>query len=137
MLNPHTPFPRIRKSRVIRIITVEIQMADTLVKLVVLGPGTQLYGTRALVAGDQFEMTREWADILIRLGKARLADEKPAPPAHAAQTEKAEAKAKVEAAMTEPNLDSLRHQARALGVNVDGRWTATRLNYEIAQAKPR
>jgi crotonobetainyl-CoA:carnitine CoA-transferase CaiB-like acyl-CoA transferase len=77
---------------------MERQMAETPpVRLVVLGPGTQFYGTRALVAGDQFEMSREWADILIRLGKARLADDTPASTQEAKQTEKAEAKAEMKA----------------------------------------
>jgi hypothetical protein len=70
-------------------------MTETpLVRLVVLGPGKQVYGTRSLVAGDQFEMSREFADVLIRLGKARLADDKPAAKTvQTMQTEKAEAKA--------------------------------------------
>ena len=97
-------------------------MTEPPVKLVVLGPGKQLYGTRSLVAGDQFEMTREWADILIRLGKARLADEKPAPIA-----------AKAEA--VEPDLGALRAEASRLGILWDGRWGPVRLNHEIAQAK--
>lgn len=103
------------------------------VRLVALGPGKHVYGTRALVAGDQFEMSREWAEILIRLGKARLADENPAPVAQATQTEKSEAKA--ETAVADPDLDSLRREARALGIEVDGRWGTVRLNYEIAQVK--
>lgn len=108
-------------------------MAETPpVRLVVLGPGRQLYGTRALVAGDEFEMSREYADILIRLGKARLADEKPAPTTQAVQTEKAVAKA--EATVSDP-LERLRAEARRLGINVDGRWTEIRLKHEIALAK--
>jgi hypothetical protein len=77
-------------------------MAETSpVRLVALGTGTQFYGTRALVAGDEFEMSREWADILVRLGKARLADEKPAAKT-VEQTEKAEAKAEVIASDAPP-----------------------------------
>lgn len=103
------------------------------VRLVAVGPGKHVYGTRAMVAGDEFEMSREWADILIRIGKARLADEKPAPIAPAMQTEKSEAKA--ETAVADPALDSLRREAKALGIEVDGRWGTVRLNYEIAQVK--
>jgi hypothetical protein len=120
------------------------------VRLVVLGPGRQVYGTRALVAGDQFEMPREWADILIRLGKARLAAEKPTPTvSQVQQIENVEASAETAATVDptvpakpaidsrneQPDLDSLRREAKALGIEVDGRWGTVRLNYEIAQAK--
>jgi len=127
-------------------------MAETPpVRLVVVGPGRQVYGTRALVAGDQFEMPREWADILIRLGKARLADEKPTPTvSQVQQTEAVDASAETAATVNltdhlakpaidsrneQPDLDSLRRKAKALGIEVDGRWGTVRLNYEIAQAK--
>jgi hypothetical protein len=125
--------------------TVEIQkMAKTppVVRLVAIGPGKHVYGTRAMVAGDEFEMSREWADILIRLGKARLADEKPkaAPAAQAMQTEKTEAKAEVKAetaavANEQREIERLRHEAQRLGIAVDGRWGTVRLNYEIEQKK--
>lgn len=114
------------------------------VRLVAVGSGKHVYGTRAMVAGDEFEMSREWADILIRLGKARRADENPASVAQATQTEKAEAKAETVAAAAKPSvvdsaneqreLERLRHEAQRLGIAVDGRWGTVRLNYEIAQA---
>jgi hypothetical protein len=113
------------------------------VRLVAIGPGKHVYGTRAMVAGDEFEMSREWADILIRIGKARLADEKPAKGAAvpATQTEKSEAKAEVKAETATANeqreIERLRHEAQRIGIAVDGRWGTVRLNYEIAQVKRR
>lgn len=120
------------------------------VRLIAVGPGKHVYGTRAMVAGDEFEMSREWADILIRLGKARLADEKPAAAAQEVkQTEKSEAKAeaKAETVIAKPpaadsaneqrELERLRREAAALGIPIDGRWGTVRLNYEIAQKKMR
>jgi len=121
-------------------------MAKTppVVRLVAIGPGKHVYGTRAMVAGDEFEMSPEWADILIRIGKARLADEKPkaAPAAPAMQTEKTEARAETAAVIANPaneqrEIARLRHEAQRLGIAVDGRWGTVRLNYEIAQVRRR
>ena len=117
------------------------------VRLIAVGPGKHVYGTRAMVAGDEFEMSPEWADILVRIGKARLADKKPALGKPAAQTENAAAKAEPAAMVAKPSatdssqeqrdLERLRREAHALGIEVDGRWGVVRLNYEIAQKKLR
>lgn len=98
-------------------------MSET-VRLVASGSGKQVYGTRALTAGDQFEMPREWADILILLGKARLADQAAPQP---------------ELKIVEPepgdDLNELRAEARRMGIAWDGRWGVIRLKHEIAQVK--
>jgi hypothetical protein len=56
-----------------------------MVRLIVLGRegSRQVYGTRRLVAGDEFEMPRQTADLLIRTGRAKLASptQQPAEPA--------------------------------------------------------
>jgi hypothetical protein len=101
-------------------------MAETpLVRLVVLGPGRQVYGTRALIAGDQFEMAREYADVLIRLGKAKLADEKPPEPEKYVEPEQPRT----------DELQNLRAEADRIGLAWDGRWGVIRLKHEISQAK--
>lgn len=38
-------------------------------------------------------------------------------------------------AKQEPSIDDLREQAKALGINVDGRWSANRLAAEIQKAQ--
>ena len=62
------------------------------VRLVVLGRERQLYGTRALTAGDEFEVDHELADILVLLGKARYAPEE-LPPLPKKREPKEQAKA--------------------------------------------
>lgn len=96
------------------------------VRLVAVGPGTQFYHTRALVAGDEFEMPRDTANVLILLGKAKLAEEKPPEP-----------KAAEPARSVGPNseLDALRVQATRMGIVWDGRWGSVRLKDEIARAQ--
>lgn len=43
--------------------------------------------------------------------------------------------AQVVQAKQEPSIDDLREQARALGIKVDGRWSADRLAAEIQKAQ--
>jgi hypothetical protein len=118
-------------------------------KIVALKP--QRYGTRQLVAGEEYELPDKHALVLIAAKKARFAD-KPAPAKRVAPAapvvETAAAEEVIEhagrrpvGAMTtadfvgESDIDALRLQATALGINVDGRWGRARLQYEIEQAQ--
>ena len=125
-------------------------MKTQMVRLVALGRegSRHVYGTRRLTAGDEFEMRREVADILVRIGRAKLAPEpgdghpaarvpEPAaepraivPPPVSHETETAP-----EPAEHRNSIDDLREQAEALGVAVDGRWGVVRLQAEIARAR--
>lgn len=96
-------------------------MSET-VRLIALGPGTQFYGTRALVAGDPFEMPRDTANVLILLGKAKLAEENPQAP---------EPKKVVTPEPRSDDINDLRAQATRMGIIWDGRWGADRLKHEI------
>lgn len=99
-------------------------------RLVAIGPGTQFYGTRALVAGDQFELPRQYADVLILLGKAKLAEDKPPEP------KPAEPKPKITAPeRRSDDLNELRAEASRMGIVWDGRWGVDRLKHEIGLAK--
>jgi hypothetical protein len=75
-------------------------------KLIVVKPGR--YGTRRLKAGDAFETSAQYGRIWVALGHAR-----PVP--------------------TDEHV-SMRHQAAALGLKVDGRWSKARLQREVAAA---
>jgi hypothetical protein len=88
------------------------------------------YNTRRLLAGDEFEAPDMHARILIGVRKARYAPRQaePSRPTVVMPTEIVEARA-------EPNIDALRRQADRLGIEVDGRWGAARLQQEIARAK--
>jgi hypothetical protein len=87
-------------------------------KLMALKP--HKYGTRHLVAGEEYEAPHGYALALVAVKKARYVADKPAK--HVTpQPEPVEA----------PSLDSLRLQATQLGINVDGRWGAHRLQQEI------
>ena len=110
----------------------------------ILKPGK--YGTRRLSAGDEFELPIREAVALVVTKKAKFADKarapaverrevKVVPPQHA-EPEPHEPHA-VGAMTSGPDIDSLRLQATQLGINVDGRWGAHRLQSEIAQAKSR
>jgi len=116
------------------------------VRLIALGRGRQVYGTRSLVAGEEFEMSPQYADLLIRTGKAMLAGgegpqptpPRPSPPTPPPVSEpEPDDDEEPDNDPDEPephrsdNLETLRTQARALGVIVDGRWGAARLQYEI------
>jgi hypothetical protein len=92
------------------------------------------YGTRHLVAGEEYEVPPRHAIALVAGKKARFADKVIRAP-----------QAKVEVAAVEPidmpaatepmDVDSLRMEATQLGIDVDGRWGLARLQQEIAQAK--
>ena len=116
-------------------------MKTQTVRLVALGRGRQTYGTRVLTAGDEFEMRRDYADLLIRTGKARLAGDKPTPQKQQVEEKVAAAagtEAEIDLPLLDPrNIDSLRAQAARLGITVDGRWGIARLQHEIMQAQRR
>ena len=76
------------------------------------------YGTRRLVAGDEYEATDMHAKVLVGIRKARYAPslEQAAPVKH---VEKAETHAQPQA--VDHDLDRLRTEAKRLGIEVDGR----------------
>lgn len=130
-------------------------MKIQMVRLVALGRegSRQVYGTRRLVAGDEFEMRRDVADILIRTGRAKLKPAEPpttvTPPARPpggpppapvrVSPEPAAPSAAVppgEATPADPGgIESLRAQATQLGIDVDRRWGVARLQFELTRAK--
>jgi len=91
-------------------------------KLMALKP--HRYGTRQLTAGEEYEAPLREAVAMVAARRAKFAPDKPKP----AAVETTGAKS----AETEtPSLDGLRLQATQLGINVDGRWGAHRLQQEI------
>jgi hypothetical protein len=93
------------------------------------------YGTRQLIAGEEYEAPVRHAFALVASKKARFADK---PALRAAAKPAAEPISAVqESAPIETTIDELRLQATQLGINVDGRWGAARLQQEIAQAQAR
>lgn len=98
-----------------------------------------LYGTRRLEAGEEYEAPAERAIALVAERKADFAKAKakPAPKVEETAAEKPAppAEPEPEPIAEIPSLDSLRLQATQLGIDVDGRWGAARLQHEIDQAK--
>jgi hypothetical protein len=92
-------------------------------KLMALKP--HKYGTRHLTAGEEYEAPHGYALALVAVKKARYVPDKPPAPSVPRYEPESET----------PSLDSLRLQATQLGINVDGRWGAHRLQQEIEQAK--
>jgi hypothetical protein len=112
-------------------------MKTQMVRLIALGRqgSRQVYGTRRLTAGDEFEMRRDVADILIRTGRATLAAEGSRPPGNPPPPPvRDEAPEPAVIAAVERN-ESLRAEAERLGIEVDGRWGTVRLQQEIAKAR--
>lgn len=68
------------------------------------------YAGRALKAGDSFEANARDSRALVAVGRADLAP-------------------------AEPERDGLRREAEALGIEVDGRWGAQRLQDAISAAR--
>jgi hypothetical protein len=99
------------------------------------------YGTRHLVAGDEYEVPERHAFALVAGKRARFAPDKPAAgmkPAMA--TSQPEPKPEPAAQPATPQselaaINRLRVEATELGITIDGRWGLARLQYEIAQAK--
>ena len=103
------------------------------------------YGTRHMVAGDEYEVPPRHAIALVAGKKARFADDKPV---RAAKVEQqlvsesddsiagpAEVSHGVGAMTSDAAIDRLRLEATQLGIDIDGRWGVARLQHEIAQAK--
>ena len=93
------------------------------------------YGTRHLVAGDEYEVPPRHAIALVAARKAKFADNQnargePEQPA-VIPTPQVEPAPEPDT----PSIDTLRLQATQLGINVDGRWGVARLQQEIDQAK--
>jgi hypothetical protein len=100
------------------------------------------YGTRHLVAGDEYEVPPRQAVALVAARKAKFAHNRlartPEPAAVEPVMPQPEPEPEPEPEITNaepPNLDGLRMEAAQLGIEVDGRWGAARLQHEIAQAK--
>jgi hypothetical protein len=91
------------------------------------------YGTRQLVAGEEYEVPPRHAIALVAGRKAKFA--------HNRLARAPEPKTAIEPVVppepetTETNIDSLRMEATQLGIDVDGRWGVARLSYEIQRAK--
>jgi len=94
------------------------------VKLVALKRMT--YNTRHLVAGDAFDSNDRDARILIGTKKAMAAPPPTPPPPRPAPPPRSRPQD------DEPDIGELQAKARALGVEVDNRWGARRLQSEIA-----
>jgi hypothetical protein len=94
------------------------------------------YGTRHLVAGEEYEAPPRHAIALVAGRKARFTDK--AAPAKAKVVAAPEPAAEPEPEpATEPtdDIDRLRMEATQLGIDVDGRWGMARLQYEIGRAR--
>lgn len=89
------------------------------------------YGTRHMVAGDEYEVPARHAVALVAGKKAKFAPDKPT----RRTVEPMRQPEPGEPATTEAALDHLRLQATQLGIDIDGRWGVARLQHEIAQAK--
>lgn len=89
------------------------------------------YGTRHLVAGDEYEVPPRVAIALVASRKARFANKS------RKKTDAVIEPSGAKAPEPEPamSLDGLQMEATRLGIDVDGRWGAARLQHEIAQAK--
>jgi len=105
-------------------------MQKRMIPLKALRP--HLYGTRRLEAGDEYEAPAEEAIALVANRRADFAKgKKKEPPAPTVMHHEPEP----EPVETPDSLDKLRLEATQLGIDVDGRWGARRLQYEIEQAK--
>jgi hypothetical protein len=93
------------------------------------------YATRRLKAGDEFDATDMHARILVGARKAQFAEDRPSAKAATAKAPvKIEEKAQAaETKATTDPLDDLRAQAHRLGIEIDKRWGAVRLQHEISK----
>lgn len=90
------------------------------------------YGTRHLTAGEEYEAPSRHAVALVAARKAEFSEKHVPAQARKPQSATAAKPAPIEAP---PSIDDLRQQATDLGIDVDGRWGAGRLQYEIDKAK--
>jgi hypothetical protein len=104
------------------------------------------YGTRHMVAGEEYEVPARHALALLAGKKVRYAEphKRPAPSAVSPRPPGEPPAAPVRAMPTpepvvvapEPaEIDRLRMQANELGIEVDRRWGVVRLQHEIHQAR--
>jgi hypothetical protein len=96
------------------------------------------YGTRHMVAGDEYEVPPRHAIALVASRKARFADDKPvraAKPVAAPLPANPEPPQFIGAMPSDAAIDRLRLEATQLGIDIDGRWGVARLQHEISQAK--
>lgn len=95
------------------------------------------YGTRHLVAGEEYEVPPRHAIALVAGKKAKFADtKKTARAARVDETLVPDSDDSIAGAVpTEAAIDRLRLEATQLGIDVDRRWGMVRLQHEIAQAK--
>jgi hypothetical protein len=117
-------------------------MAMKMRRLITIKP--HKYGTRHLVAGEEYEVPPRHAIALVAGKKAKFADTKKT--ARAARVDETlvpdsndsiagPATHGVGAMTSDAAIDRLRMEATQLGIDVDGRWGVARLQHEIAQAK--
>jgi hypothetical protein len=104
-------------------------------KLLVTKP--HKYGTRHLVAGEEYEVPPRHAVALVASRKAKFAPDKPVRAAKLDEKLVAASDDSIAGAAPteEQTIDSLQMQATQLGIDVDGRWGMARLQYEISKAK--
>jgi hypothetical protein len=113
-------------------------MQQKISKVIAIKP--HKYGTRHLVAGDEYEIPARHALALVAGKKARYATSKrermpakpvPAPPDEAPPAEPVT----VRVESGSGDIEALRVQATQLGLDVDGRWGVARLRYEIERMR--
>lgn len=121
-------------------------MQQKISKVIAIKP--HKYGTRHLVAGDEYEIPARHALALVAGKKARYVTSKrermpakpvPAPPDEAPPAEPATAPpaepVTVRVESSSGDIEALRLQATQLGLDVDRRWGVPRLQYEISRIK--
>ena len=107
-------------------------MKQKMCKLITTKP--HKYGTRHLVAGDEYEVPERHAFALVAGKRAKFAPDRDKPAGMKPVKAASQPEPKPEPAAADP-LDDLRARAKDLGIEVDGRWGAARLRYEINQAR--
>ena len=117
-------------------------MRKTMMRLKALRP--HVYGTRRLTAGDEYEAPQMEALAQVLGKRAKFIKGRrdapaaaPAPPSvprYESEPEPEPESTEPEPAETPSGIEALRIEARDLGIDIDGRWGATRLRHEIAKA---
>ena len=95
------------------------------------------YGTRHLVAGEEYEVPIRQAIALVVSRRARFAPKPSSKRASMAPSSPPKPQAEPQAEPMDDRIDRLRLEAMALGIVVDGRWGSLRLAQEIEQARRR
>jgi hypothetical protein len=106
-------------------------------KLIAIKP--HKYGTRHLVAGDEYEIPARHALALVAGKKARYVTTKrahmPAKPAAAPPDEAPPAAPAAMPVESGSDIEALRTQATQLGIDIDRRWGVPRLQFEIGRVR--